>query len=328
MRLIQFEDADGARRVGAIFDGESRHCVLQASAVREMALAAYAAGQTLETFAGSLRTERTVSIDELLDAGRVLPPLDHPEPSRTVVAITGLTHLGSAQSRDAMHAKLAGDDLSDSMRMFKLGLEGGKPAAGEIGAQPEWAYKGDASWLVRPEGDIELPAYGEDGGEEAEVTGLYVIAEDGTVLRVGFALGNEFSDHVMERHNYLYLAHSKLRQSAFGPELYVGELPGEIAGKVSILRDDSVLWSGEFLSGENNMAHSIANLEHHHFKYAGFRRPGDVHVYYYGASILSIADDVSLRSGDLIVVDCPVFGAPLRNRLITGADAPPRVQAL
>lgn len=328
MRLIQFEDADGARHVAAMFHGESRHRVLKASSVRQMALAAYAAGQTLEAFAGSLRTETMVSIDELLDAGRILPPLDHPEPSRTVVAITGLTHLGSAQSRDAMHAKLAGEDLSDSMRMFKLGLEGGKPADGEIGAQPEWAYKGDASWLVRPEGDIELPAYGEDGGEEAEVTGLYVIAEDGTVLRVGFALGNEFSDHVMERHNYLYLAHSKLRQSAFGPELYVGDLPGEIAGKVSILRHGAVLWSGKFLSGEGNMAHSIANLEHHHFKYAGFRRAGDVHVYYYGASILSVADNVSLAAGDVMLVECPVFGAPLRNTLVAGADEAPRIQAL
>ncbi|HWJ74826.1 MAG TPA: AraD1 family protein [Kaistia sp.] len=328
MRLIQFEDTAKARRVAALFDGETTHRVLDAQSVREMALDAYAAGQDLQQFSAGLATEQTVDIAELLAAGRVLSPLDHPEPSRTVVAITGLTHLGSAQSRDAMHVKLAGDDLSDSMRMFKLGLEGGKPAPGETGAQPEWAYKGDASWLVRPEGDIELPAYGEDGGEEAEVTGLYVIAADGTVLRVGFALGNEFSDHVMERRNYLYLAHSKLRQSSFGPELYVGALPGEIAGKVSILRDGKTLWSEEFLSGEDNMAHSIANLEQHHFKYSGFRRAGDVHVYYYGASILSFADSVSLAAGDVMVVDCPMFGAPLRNTLVAGPIETPRIKPL
>jgi hypothetical protein len=29
--------------------------------------------------------------------------------------------------------------------------------------------------------------------------------------RVGFALGNEFSDHTLEKKNYLYLAHSKGR---------------------------------------------------------------------------------------------------------------------
>ena len=135
------------------------------------------------------------------------------------MALTGLTHLGSAQSRDSMHAKLQSADLTDSMKMFKLGLEGGKPEAGAIGVQPEWAYKGDGSWLVAPEQPIELPGYAEDGGEEGEVAGLYVIGDKGEVLRVGFALGNEYSDHVMERRNYLYLAHSKLRQSSFGPEV-------------------------------------------------------------------------------------------------------------
>ena len=29
-----------------------------------------------------------------------------------------------------------------------MGLEGGKPAAGQVGAQPEWFYKGDGSILV------------------------------------------------------------------------------------------------------------------------------------------------------------------------------------
>ena len=144
------------------------------------------------------------------------------------MALTGLTHLGSAQSRDSMHVKLQSADLSDSMKMFKLGIDGGKPAAGAIGVQPEWAYKGDGSWVVAPEQPLELPGYADDGGEEGEIAGLYVIGDGGEVLRVGYALGNEYSDHVMERKNYLYLAHSKLRQSSFGPELLVGELPQEV----------------------------------------------------------------------------------------------------
>ena len=45
--------------------------------------------------------------DALIREKRLLPPLDHAEPSRMVIAITGLTHLGSATSRDEMHAKLA-----------------------------------------------------------------------------------------------------------------------------------------------------------------------------------------------------------------------------
>jgi hypothetical protein len=218
-----------------------------------------------------------------------------------------------------MHLKLQSADLTDSMKMFKLGLDGGRPAAGAIGVQPEWGYKGDGTWLVAPEQPIELPGYAEDGGEEGEVVGLYVIGDGGEVLRVGFALGNEYSDHVMERRNYLYLAHSKLRQSSFGPEILVGGLPAEVTGSIRITRDGSELWQGELLSGEANMCHSIANLEQHHFKYPGFRRPGDVHVYYFGASGLSCTDGATARPGDVFEVECPIFGRPLRNPLVAGA---------
>ena len=119
-------------------------------------------------------------------------------------------------------------DLTDSMKMFKMGVDGGRPANGTFGAQPEWGYKGDGSWVVPPGGALERPAFAQDGGEEAEIAGLYVIGDSGEVLRVGFALANEFSDHIMERENYLLLAHSKLRTSSFGPELRLGPLPSSL----------------------------------------------------------------------------------------------------
>jgi hypothetical protein len=71
-----------------------------------------------------------------------------------VLTGTGLTHLGSAEGRDKMHKAAqkegAGEQLTDSMRMFLMGVEGGKPAAGAVGAQPEWFYKGDGSHVVGP----------------------------------------------------------------------------------------------------------------------------------------------------------------------------------
>jgi hypothetical protein len=170
-----------------------------------------------------------------------------------------------------------------------------------------------------PEQPLELPGYAEDGGEEGEVAGLYVIGDNGEVLRVGFAIANEYSDHVMERRNYLFLAHSKLRQCSFGPELLVGELPPEVTGTICIRRDGEELWQGELLSGEANMCHSVANLEQHHFKYERFRRPGDVHIYFFGASGLSTAAGVSARPGDVFEIASPVFGRPLRNPLVAGA---------
>ncbi len=77
-----------------------------------------------------------------------MPPIDHPDSAYVYLTGTGLTHLGSAEGRDRMHKAAAGGAVTDSMRMFTLGVEGGKPAEGEVGAQPEWFYKGDGSQIV------------------------------------------------------------------------------------------------------------------------------------------------------------------------------------
>lgn len=229
----------------------------------------------------------------------MLPPLDHDDPAHCLVSGTGLTHLGSAATRDRMHQHNQGDEtaLTDTMRIFRWGLEGGKPPAGQVGAQPEWFYKGDGGIVVRPGADFPLPAFAEDAGEEPELVGLYLIGDDRRPYRLGYALGNEFSDHLMERRNYLYLAHSKLRACCYGPELRVGELPRHLQGESRILRDGEVLWQQAFLSGEDNMCHSLENLEYHHFKYAQFLRPGDVHVHYFGTATLSFADGIKAAPG-------------------------------
>ena len=273
MRLVQFLDENSQRSVAIVeSDGQSLRLLANTPSVRQLALDAHEQGIPLADLAAERAGDRTVDYDAVIAANRLLLPLDHPDPAHVILSGTGLDHLGSAQARDAMHAKLGSDaeELTDSMRMFKLGMDGGKPAPGTVGVQPEWFYKGDGAWLVPPGQALELPDFALDGGEEPELVGLYVIGEDGAVLRVGFALGNEYSDHVLEKQNYLYLAHSKLRTSSFGPELLVGELPADIRGTSRILRDGGELWSAPFLTGEANMTHTIANIEHHHFKYARF----------------------------------------------------------
>ena len=68
------------------------------------------------------------------------------------------------------------------------------------------------------------------------------------------------------------------------------------------------------------MCHAIANLEHHHFKYDLFRRPGDVHVHFFGANGVSFGAGVRTREGDVFEIEAPLFGRPLRNALRIGAD--------
>ena len=214
------------------------------------------------------------------------------------------------------------------MRMFKMGLEGGKPKPGAPGVQPEWFYKGDGSTIAAPGGDLVSPSFALDGGEEPEIVGVYVISPEGQPVRVGFALGNEFSDHVTERQNYLYLAHSKLRPSSFGPELLLGDLPADVQGASRIRRGKAVLWEKPFISGEQNMSHAIANLEAHHFKYELFRRPGDVHVHFFGTATLSFSDGIKTEKGDVFEIEAEPFGLPLRNRLTIGKAAKVKVRVL
>jgi hypothetical protein len=319
MRLIQYLDAQSTPRVAAVAGlGEPVRRIEGFASAYELAQAAIARGASLQQVAeASPQSADAQSYAQLLADGRVLTPLMHPDPACCLVSGTGLTHLGSASARDAMHQKVAGDEaaLSDSMRMFKWGLDGGRPEGGEPGVQPEWFYKGSGHIVAAPGAPLTSPAFALDAGEEPELVGLYVIGPDGTPHRLGFAIGNEFSDHVTERQNYLYLAHSKLRACAVGPELRSGALPADLQGTSRIRRGAEVVWERPFATGEANMCHSLANLEYHHFKYAAHRRPGDVHLHFFGTATLSFSDGVRVAPGDRFEIDLPALGAPLVNAL-------------
>jgi hypothetical protein len=315
MNLVQITDSKGKRRVGLV-DGENIVILKKANTTLDLARMALAEGRKLAAMASSLASGTTEDYAKALKEKRVLTPVDHPDPAHCIITGTGLTHLGSAAARDGMHKKLSGaaEELTDSLKMFKMGLEGGKPKSkNEAGVQPEWFYKGDGSWLVGPGQPLPKPSFALDGGEEPELAGLYMIDGKGRPVRLGFALGNEYSDHVTERQNYLYLAHSKLRHSAIGPEMIMGKAPDAIEGMSRILRKGKVIWEKPFLTGEANMSHTLANLEYHHFKYDGFRRPGDLHIHYFGTATLSIADNIKPEDGDVFEISAPAFGAPLRN---------------
>lgn len=331
MRLIQFRGPHNDRHVGLVSEDGGHVEVLSGfDGTYRLAQAAVAEQRPLAQVVAESRSGRREDYGTLLEDDRVLAPIDHPDPAHLWITGTGLSHLGSADARDKMHAAAQADaaSLTDSMRMFRDGLAGGKPGPGKVGAQPEWFYKGDGTSVAGPGQPLEMPDFALDGGEEPEICGVYLIAPDGAPWRVGFALANEFSDHVLERQNYLLLAHSKLRPFAFGPELLLGELPADVRGQSRIRRGDAVVWEGEFLSGEDNMSHSIANLEHHHFKYRLFRQPGDVHVHVFGTATLSFAAGVRVEPGDVFEIEAPAFGRPLRNPLARAEGAAVPVRAL
>jgi hypothetical protein len=328
LRLLQVA-VGGQVRVVA-WDGENDARVIEGvSSTYELAEKAIAAGQSFAEYIASLEKGAVVDLDQAASEGRLGLPVTHADPAHFVVAGTGLTHLGSADGRDKMHkAAQSAEKPTDSMRMFQMGVEGGKPKAGEVGVQPEWFYKGDGSQLRATGEDLVSPAFALDGGEEPELAAIYLIGPDGNPYRLGFCLANEFSDHVTEKGNYLWLAHSKLRQASLGPELIVGDLPDHVEGTSLIRRGNEVIFEKPFLSGEANMSHSFVNLEHHNFKYDLFRRPGDLHVHFFGTATLSFSEGVKTEVGDQFEISAAPFRLTLVNKLAVAAESPVSIRKL
>jgi hypothetical protein len=338
MRLIQFELPGKGRRLGVVQGDRVVDVTGNDSALTSIAAAFRKARRQRQRLASFLQRvcndnpDRGQPYAELLEGARVLPPIMEEPGHRILVSGTGLTHLGSVQQRDAMHKKEESTaPKSDSRKMFEAGLAGGRPESGTRGAAPEWFYKGDGRCLRGFGQPLDIPSFALDGGEEPEVVGIYIVDDDGIPCRLGFAQGNEWSDHVTENINYLLLAPSKLRTCAIGPEL-VTDLPfDDIKGRCRVLRGGETIYdSGELLTGEKNMSHSLANLEDHHFKFPQHRQPGDIHVHFFGTSKLSFQHRTwKYQDGDEVEVSFEGLGLPLRNRVrrVEPNNSPTRVES-
>lgn len=317
LNLVQIRNASGIVQAAVVRGSELE---LLDTTVFDLAMEAADKESRISDLLSSHLTGENVDYDTAIAAGQIQPPITHRDTHREVLSGTGLTHLGSAAPRNKMHSANQEDtdvqvQKTDTQKMFELGVEGGKGSPEKPGVAPEWFYKGTGQAVVAPYATLTMPDFSLDAGEEAELAGIYVISSTGKVFRVGYTLANEFSDHVTERQNYLYLAHSKLRNCSFGPEIMVGDLPEEITGKVTLTRGQTTLWENGFLSGERHMCHSIANLEYHHFKYDLFRQPGQLHVHFFGAAVLSCSDGIKMQAGDEISIECNLMSRPLRNRV-------------
>lgn len=325
MRLIQFQMAKGGRRVGLI-EGNVVFNLTDLNArwdrIYHIFLEANRAGKTIERYISDSSFQSRASTLIYSDLLRrrpgegeswILPPLDHPDPAHCIIMVTGLTHLGSASQRDEMHTG-ANVPQTDSQKMFEMGLKGGKPKAGVRGIQPECFQKGSGLILRGHNDFLDIPPFTDDGGEEPEIVGCYIIGEDATPYRVGFAIGNEWSDHAMEKVNYLWLGHSKQRLCSIGPELITDQPFKDIRGFCRIFRGEKAIYdSGELLTGEEHMNHSLANLEDHHFKYPHHCVPGDVHIFFFGTMKFSFGSRGPLQGGDRIEIQFSGMGNPLIN---------------
>ena len=321
MRFVQLK-AGGERRLAMVEEPKLR-LLRDFNSLYTLAHAATITGDKLTTLADHYLSDDVLDYEQIYQGTadwKLLPPIDHPaEPARCLVSGTGLTHLGSARDRQSMHLAKE-QDLTDSMKMFQWGVEGGHPAKGETGSPPEWFYKGNGSMVRAHNEPLLVPSYAADGGEEAEIASAYLIGLNGQPYRIGMVQGNEFSDHLFEKSNYLNLAGSKLRNCSLGPELVIDPDFHLVTGKVSITRAGHDFWSQPIASGEQEMCHSLRNLEHHHFKFELHRRPGDVHIHFLGAHSLSFGQGLKLQSGDVMSIQFEGFGRPLLNPVLIAGE--------
>ena len=111
---------------------------------------------------------------------RLLPPIDHPgEPARCLVSGTGLTHLGSAKNRQPMH-EAKESELTDSMKMFRLGRRRRQARAGQNRRRARMVLQRQRHDSPRATASrLRCQPYAEDGGEEAEIAGIYFVDANG-----------------------------------------------------------------------------------------------------------------------------------------------------
>lgn len=331
MKLIQLSNSINSRIVGVLFENKIFNITeinKNLSTTYELINYSLSSDLSLENIITNLLEKAPAlkySYDEIMHSNKtdnlpkILVPIDHPDPYKLFISGTGLTHTGSVKSRDMMHNENElKKDQTDSAKMFQMGIEGGKPKEGNTGVAPEWFYKGNGTNLKGPNEELEMPDFSLDGGEEPEIIGCYIIDFEGNPVRIGFSLGNEFSDHETEQINYLYLAHSKMRNCSIGPELDTRLEFKDISISCEIDRDGSKIYeSGILKSGEEYMSHSLDNMEYHHFKYDIHRRPGDIHLHFFGTSQLSYSTrEWKFNSGDEITISSPEFIGQLKNRVI------------
>src|SRR5262245_16533548 len=139
LRVVQISHPRHGRRIAVVSEPHLRLLPFE-STIYELALSAIAAKQPLRAALEAADRGEFLVYDEIYHGRsewQLLAPIDHPEPSRCFVTGTGLTHKASAENRQSMHvddrkgrtALAAAPPLTDSMKMFQIGLEGGRPAA-------------------------------------------------------------------------------------------------------------------------------------------------------------------------------------------------------
>jgi hypothetical protein len=282
-RLVQIIHPEHGRRI-ALVSGSELHLLSTYRTAYHFATTAIEMGATLRELLSTDLSGIVLDYDEvhsLRSGWRFLPSFDHPQDlAGCIVSGCANAHSGTRQDR---------------------------PDA------PPWFYKGNGAHLRAHGEALTIPSFAKSGVEEAELAGVWIIAADGTPVRIGLTPGNEFADPALAEADPRLLSHAKLRTCSIGPELTLDAEFMDVGGLVRVERAGKRIWSREVATGERHTQFTLAEVEENLFKHMTHRVPGTAHIHYLGGSISSYADGIRLEQGDHVVIEWDGFGRPLRN---------------
>src|SRR3984957_11442534 len=122
VHLVQI--INGSSRRVAVVEEPNVRCLIDVQSVYELVQRCLSRGISLSDQALELANGEVLNYDAIYSGAsewHLLAPIDVPgTPSRLMISGTGLTHLGSAKERQAMHLAdtAKAETVTDSMRMF------------------------------------------------------------------------------------------------------------------------------------------------------------------------------------------------------------------
>ncbi len=99
MRLIQFVTPEQQRAVALVLSSTEVQPLEGVQTVYQLANQALAAKKPLQQLVTELVSDQKLDYQAIVAEGRLLAPFDHPDQAHLLVTGTGLTHLGSADTR-------------------------------------------------------------------------------------------------------------------------------------------------------------------------------------------------------------------------------------
>ncbi len=292
MRLVQYREPGGHRAV-AVMDRapptEARR-VQDAENTYELALEALETGKSLAETVRLHGTDAVIDLDKVGREGRLLPPIEHPVPTRCWIT---------------------GSEIGPGEGQVPLG----------------WFFRGNGATLVGSGQPLQQPDFGMGAAARAAVVGLYIIADDGTPCRLGWALGNDFTDDRVLGLGPAHRAPARLRASAVGPELVFGDLPREITGSVRLRRGSEVVEEVASPWGRRRWGKRWQRWRRTIF---GIRCSGGRGTCIFTSSLAVTARRLATaaQAGDVFEIAAPDFGLPLVSPLAAVNWAAPKIRVL